>query len=57
MDSGRKEDDRARQSVFCTALNPFGQVPEEGEPHFDYTVPQKQSFETQWKRNKMQNVG
>ena len=34
----------ARQSVFCTALNPFGQHTEE-EPHsFDDTVSQKQYY-------------
>ena len=43
---GGKENDRARQPVFCTALNPFGQDTEE-EPHsFDYTVPQKKHSDT-----------
>ena len=47
--SGRKkENDRARQSVFSTALNPFGQDTEEESRSFDYTVPQKQHYETHW---------
>ena len=38
---GRKENDRARQAVFLTPLNPLGNDPEEEKPH----------FETRWKRN------
>ena len=48
---GGKENDRARQSVLCTALNPFGRDPEEEPRNFDYNVPQKQHCETHWKRN------
>ena len=39
---GGKENDRARQSVFCTALNPFGKDPEEEPRNFDYNIPQEQ---------------
>ena len=38
---GRKENDNARQAGFFSPLNPFGNDPEEEEPHFDDTVPQK----------------
>ena len=50
--SGReRENDRARQSVFCTALNPFGQDTEE-EPVVSFcTVLHKQYYERHWKRN------
>ena len=48
---GGKENDKARQAVFCTALNSFGKDREEEARSFDYTVPQKQHYETQWKRN------
>ena len=51
MIPGGKENDRARQSVFCTVLNPFGKDPEEEPRNFDYNVPQKQYYETHWKRN------
>ena len=33
-----KENDRARQAVFFPPLNPFGNDPDEEEPHFDCTV-------------------
>ena len=50
--SGRKrETDKARQAVFFTPLNPFGNDRDEEKPHFDYTVPQKVHYETYWKRN------
>ena len=48
---GGKEEDKARQAVFLTQLNPSGKDPEEEKPHFDYTVPQKVPDETRWKRN------
>ena len=35
---GGNENDRARQSVFCKALEPFGGDTEEEDRHFDYTV-------------------
>ena len=48
---GGKENDRDRQAIFFTPLNPFGNDPEEEEPHFDCTVPQKVHHQTYWKRN------
>ena len=36
---GGQDNDRERQSVFCTALNPFGKGTEEEPRSFDYTVP------------------
>ena len=48
---GGKENDRARQGLSFTPLNPFGNDPDEEKPHFDHTVPQKVPFETRWKRN------
>ena len=48
---GGKADDRARQSVFFTPLNPFGNDPKEEDRHFDYTVPQKGHYETYLKCN------
>ena len=45
------EEDKARQAVFLTPLNPFGKELEEENPHFDYTVSQKAPDETKWKRN------
>ena len=47
---GGKEEDKARQAVFLTPLNPFGKDPEEEKPHPDYTVPEKAPYETRWKR-------
>ena len=41
IDSGRKEKDKARQAVFLTPTNLFGNDPEEKEPHDDCTFPQK----------------
>ena len=40
---GRKEKDKARQAVFLTPTNPFGNDPVEEGPHDDYTVSQKVS--------------
>ena len=37
----KKEKDKARQAVFPTQTNHFGNDPEEEEPHDDYTFPQK----------------
>ena len=48
---GRKVNDKARQSVLCTALDPFGKDPEEESRNFDYNVPQKQYYEAHRKRN------
>ena len=33
---GGKEKDKARQTVFLTPTNPFGNDPEEDEPHDDF---------------------
>ena len=44
-----KEKDKARQAVFLTPTNPFGNDPEEEEPHDDYTGPQKVPYATRWK--------
>ena len=38
---GRKENDKDRQGVFFTTLDPFGNNPDEEKPHDDCTVPQK----------------
>ena len=46
---GGKEKDKARQAVFRTPTNPFGDDPEEEEPHDDFTVPQKAPHVTKWK--------
>ena len=44
---GGKENDRARQAVFFTPLNPFGNdLEEEEDHHFVYTLPQKIHYET-----------
>ena len=48
---GGKENDKARQAVFCTPLNPFGNDPDEEKPHDDHTVPQKVHYQTCWKHN------
>ena len=48
---GGKENDRARQALFPTPLNPSGEDPKEEKPHFDFKVPQKAPHETLWKRN------
>ena len=47
----RKENDKARQAVFLTQLNPFGNNPDEEKPHGDHTVPQKVHYHTCCKRN------
>ena len=44
-----KEKDKARQAVFLTPTNIFGDGPEEEKPHDDFTVPQKASYVTKWK--------
>ena len=48
---GTSSKDKARQTVFLTPTNPFGNDPEEEEPHDDYTVPQKVPYVTRWKHN------
>ena len=48
---GKEEEDKARQAVFLTPLNPFGRDPEEEKPNSVYTVPQKAPCETKRKRN------
>ena len=48
---GGKEKDNDRQSVFLTPTNPFGNDPEEEEPHDDFTVPQKVPHVTRWKHD------
>ena len=48
---GRKEKDKARQPVFPTPTNPFGNDLEEEELHDDYTVPQKVLYVTRWKHD------
>ena len=45
---GGKEKDKARQAVFLTPTNPFGDDPEEEEPHDDFTVQQKASYVTKY---------
>ena len=45
--SGGQENDRARKSVFSTAMNPFGKDSEEEEPrNYACTIPEKQHNET-----------
>ena len=48
---GGKENDKARQVVFFTPLNPFGNAPDEEKPHDNFTVPQKVHHTTCWKHN------
>ena len=48
---GGKENDKARQAVFFTPLDPFGDNPDEEKPHDDYTVPQKVHCNSYWKHN------
>ena len=50
MIPGGKEKNKARQAVFLTPTNPFGNDPEEEEPHDDYTVPQKVPYVIRWKQ-------
>ena len=47
----KKASDKARQTVFFTPLNLFGENPDVEEPHDDYTVPQKDHYHSHWKRN------
>ena len=35
---GGKENDKSRQTVFITPLDPFGNNPDEEKPHDDYTI-------------------
>ena len=42
---GRKESDKARQAVFFTPLNPFGNDPDQEKPH------QKVHYQIYWKHN------
>ena len=44
---GGKENDKARQAVFFTLLDPFGNNPDEEKPHDDYTVPQEVHYQTE----------
>ena len=48
---GGKENDKGRQTVFFTPLNPVGMNSAEEEPRDDYTVPQKVPYQSHWKRN------
>ena len=48
---GGEENDEARQSVFFTALDPFGNNPDEEKSHDDYTIRQKVHHRTYWKHN------
>ena len=48
---GGKENDKARQAVFFTPLNQFGNDTDEEKLHGDHTVPQKVHYQTCWKRN------
>ena len=48
---GGKENDKARQAIFFTPLNPFGNDPDEEKPRDDYTVPQKVHYQTDWTHN------
>ena len=48
---GGKENDKPRQAVFFTPLDPFGNNPDEEKPHDDYAVPQKLHHKTCWKHN------
>ena len=48
---GGKENNKARQAVFFTPLDPFGDNPDEERPHDDYTIPQKVLYKTYWKHN------
>ena len=34
---GGKENDKSRQAVFFTLLDPFGNIPDEEKPHDDHT--------------------
>ena len=47
---GGKESDKGRPTVF-TPLNPFGENPDEEEPHEDHTAPRKAHYHSHWKRH------
>ena len=51
MIQGGHGNDKGRQTVFFTPLNPFGGDSGEEEPSDDYAVPQKVHFHSHWKRN------
>ena len=38
---GGKENDKSRQAVFFTSLDPFGNNPDEEKHHDDYVIPQR----------------
>ena len=46
---GGKDKDRARQAVFLTPTNHFGDDPDEEEPHDDFTVQHQAAYATKWK--------
>ena len=50
---GGKENDKARQAVFCTPLDPFGSDPNEEKPDDDYIVSQRVHYQTCWKHNQV----
>ena len=50
IDSGGKENDKARQAVLFTLLNLFGEHPGEEKPHDKYKTPQKLHNHNCWKR-------
>ena len=45
---GGKENDKSRQAVFFTPLDPSGNNPDEDKPHDVYTVPLKVHYKTCW---------
>ena len=48
---GGEEEDKARQAVFLTHLNPCGRDPEEEKPHVDHSSSKKVPHESRWTRN------
>ena len=48
---GGKENDKARQAVFFTPLNLFGEIPDEEQHHEKYKIPQKVHCHSCWKHN------
>ena len=54
---GGKVNDEARQAVFFTSLNPFGNNPDEERPHGDHTVLQKYITKLTGNTIKMQCIG
>ena len=46
-----KIETKARQAVFFTHLNLFGENPVEEEPHDDCTIPQKVHYRCHWRRH------